>query len=142
MNKGLFDKNLLNETEKFSNTILNSKADLQLILENCIANNLFKEFEDLAFTGKYIEGLKRVLTKGADFNEIDNLDYVKRDLTTNMEKVLEEIRLTLSGSDPSTLNHFENNYLSLTPDNFKRLNELLGDLELVKKYLNFLKRKD
>jgi len=142
MGKTEFDKNLLKETEKFSNVTLNRKADLQLILENCIANNLFKEFEDLAFTGKYIEGLKRVLSKGADFNEIDNLDYVRKDLTVNMERILEEIRLTLSGSDSATINHFENNYLSLTPDNFKRLNELLGDLEQVKKYLNFLKRKD
>jgi len=142
MGKTGFDKNLLKETEKFSNVTLNRKADLQLILENCIANNFFKEFEDLVFTGKYIEGLKRVLSKGADFNEIDNLDYVRKDLTANMEKILEEIRLTLSGSDSVTINHFENNYLSLTPDNFKRLNELLGDLEQVKKYLNFLKRKD
>ena len=137
-----FDTNLLTEVEKYSSSQLNCKNDLQLIVENCINNNLYDEFENLAFTGKYIEGLKRVLSKGAEFNEVDNLDYVKKDLTTNMEKILEEIRLTLSGSDPSVRNHFEDNYLSLTPDNFKRLNELLSDLEQVKKYLNFLKRKD
>lgn len=136
-----FDKNLLDETEKFSNSILNRKDDLQLIVTNCITNNLFKEFEDLAFTGKYIEGLKRVLSKGAEFQEIENLDYVKKDLAANMEKILEQIRLTLSGSDHSTISHFENTYLSLTPVNFQNLNELLGDLNLVKKYLNFYKRK-
>jgi hypothetical protein len=142
MSKETFDKNLLNETEKFSNQNLNRKADLQLIVDNCIANNLYKEFEDLAFTGKYIEGLKRVLNKGADFQEIDNLDYVKKDLTSNMEKIPEQIRLTLTESDKSTQEYFESTYLTLTPDNFRNLNELLKDLELIKKYLNFLKRKE
>ncbi len=140
MSKETFDKNLLNETEKFSNASLNCKTDLQLIVDNCIKNNLYKEFEDLAFTGKYIEGLKRVLSKGADFQEIDNLDYVKKDLTSNMEKILEQIGLTLTKSDKSTQDYFQNTYLSLTPDNFNNLNELLVDLELIKKYLNFLKR--
>lgn len=140
MSKEAFDKNLLNETEKFSNTSLNRKTDLQLIIDNCISNNLYKEFEDLAFTGKYIEGLKRVLSKGADFQEIDNLVYVKKDLTSNMEKILGQIRLTLSESEKSIQDYFQNTYLSLKPDNFRNLNELLQDLELIKKYLNFIKR--
>ena len=140
MSKEAFDKNLLNETEKFSNTSLNRKTDLQLIIDNCISNNLYKEFEDLAFTGKYIEGLKRVLSKGADFQEIDNLVYVKKDLTSSMEKILEQIRLTLSESEKSIQDYFQNTYLSLKPDNFRNLNELLQDLELIKKYLNFIKR--
>ena len=141
MDKGTFDKDLLNEVEKFSEAKLNRKSDLQVLVDNCISKNLFSEFEDLAFTGKYIEGLKRVLSKGAEFQEIDNLDYVKKDLTTNLEKVLDQIRLTLSGIDKSHLDYFESTYLKLTPDNFKNINELLGDLDSVKKYLNFLKRK-
>ena len=140
MNKEKFDKDLLEEVEEFSNKKLNRKTDLQLIVDNCISNNLFNEFEELAFTGKYIEGLKRVLSKGGEFQEIDNLDYVKKDLTTNMEKIIEQIKTTLSDSDESTVDYFENTYLSLTSDNFNNLNELLRDLDLVKKYLNFLKR--
>jgi hypothetical protein len=140
MSKNTFDRDLLDKAEEFSNTKLNRKSDLQIIADNCIFNNLYSEFEDLAFTGKYIEGLKRVLSKGAEFQEIENLDYVKKDLTSNMEKVIEQIRLTLSGIDKTHLNYFENKYLSLTPNNFQNLNQLLGDLDLVKKYLNFLKR--
>ena len=140
MSKKVFDKDLLDNAEEFSNTKLNRKLDLQIIVDNCISNNLYNEFEDLAFTGKYIEGLKRVLSKGAEFQEVKNLDYVKKDLTSNMEKVIEQIRLTLSGIDKTHLNYFENKYLSLTPNNFQNLNQLLGDLDLVKKYLNFLKR--
>ena len=140
MSKKIFDKDLLDNAEEFSNTKLNRKLDLQIIVDNCISNNLYNEFEDLAFTGKYIEGLKRVLSKGAEFQEIENLDYVKKDLTSNMEKVIEQIRLTLSGIDKTHLDYFENTYLSLTPDNFQNLNQLLGDLDRIKKYLNFLKR--
>ena len=140
MNKAKFDKDLLEKIEEFSNKKLNRKTDLQLIVDNCISNNLFNAFEELAFTGKYIEGLKRVLSKGGEFQEIDNLDYVKKDLTTNMEMIIEQIKTTLSDSDESTVDYFENTYLSLTPDNFKNLNELLRDFDLVKRYLNHLKR--
>ena len=140
MSKKVFDKDLLDNAEEFSNTKLNRKLDLQIIVDNCISNNLYNEFEDLAFTGKYIEGLKRVLSKGAEFQEVKNLDYVKKDLTSNMEKVIEQIRLTLSDIDKRHLDYFENSYLSLTPDNFQNLNQLLGDLDRIKKYLNFLKR--
>jgi hypothetical protein len=136
----LLDKKLLSEVEKFSESTLNRKADLQLILDECLVNDLEREFEELSFTGKYIQGLKRVLKKGADFNEIENLDYVKKDLVGNMEKVSELIKKILNGSSKSTKEFFEETYLSLTPECFQNLNELLEDLDWVKKYLNFLKR--
>ncbi len=83
-----------------------------------------------------------MLKKGADFQEIDNLDHVKKDLTENMEKVIGDIRALLIHSSEINNKHFEDTYLSLTPNCFQNLNELLEDLEWVKKYLNYQKRSD
>ena len=136
------NENILNDVELFSDTLLKRKADLQIIIDESLKNNFETEFEELTFTGKYVQGLKRVLQKGGDFQEIDNLDYVKKDLTENMQKVIGDIRALLNHSSETNKKYFEDNFLSLTPDCFQNLNELVEDLELVKKYLNHKKRSD
>ena len=138
--KRSISKNLLDDVKKFADTNLNRKDDLQLIVDQCVTNNLDTEFEELVFTGKYIEGLKRVLSKGAEFQEVENLDHVKKDLTENMGKIIEQLRELFRSSTETTKILFETTYLSLTPECFGNLNELLADLEWIKKYLNFQKR--
>jgi len=138
----LVNKNILNDVEIFSDSLLKRRTDLQIIIDESLNNNLGKEFEELAFTGKYIQGLKRVLQKGADFQEIDNLDYVKKDLTENMEKIINDIKWLLIHSSETSKKYFEDTYLLLTPNCFQNLNDLLADLELIKRYLNNQKHSD
>ena len=126
----------------FSDSLLKRKADLQIIINESLQNNFIADFEELTFTGKYVQGLKRVLQKGADFQEIDSLDHVKKDLTETMKKVIGNIRALLIHSPETNKKYFEDTYLSLTPNSFQNLNELLEDLEWVKKYLNYNKRSD
>ena len=136
------NKNILNKVEIFSDSLLKRKSDLQIIIDESLQNNFDAKFEELTFTGKYIQGLKRVLQKGGEFQEIDNLDHVKNDLTENMEKVIGDIGAILIHSSETNKKYFEDTYLSLTPNCFQNLNDLLDDLELVKKYLNYQKRSD
>ena len=136
------NKNILNEVEIFSDSLLKRKTDLQIIIDESSQNNFEAEFEELTFTGKYVQGLKRVLQKGGEFQEIDNLDHVKKDLTENMEKIIGDISVLLIHSSETNKKYFEDTYLSLTPNCFQNLNELLEDLEWVKKYLNYQKRSD
>ena len=140
--KSQINENILNDVELFSDSLLKRKADLQIITNESLQNNFEAEFEELTFTGKYVQGLKRVLKKGADFQEIDNLDHVKKDLTENMEKVIGDIRALLIHLSETNKKYFEDTYLSLTPNCFQNLNDLLEDLEWVKKYLNHQKRSD
>jgi len=136
------DNNILYDVEIFSDSLLKRKADLQIIINESLQNNFKADFEELTFTGKYVQGLKRVLQKGADFQEIDSLDHVKKDLTETMKKVIGNIRALLIHSPETNKKYFEDTYLSLTPNCFQNLNDLLEDLELVKKYLNYKKRSD
>lgn len=134
------NKNILDDVEIFSNSFLKRKADLQIIINETLQNNFEADFEELTFNGKYIKGLKRVLKKGADLQEIENLDYVKKDLTENMEKVVKQIRGLLENSSDGIKKLFEEKYLALNPECFQNLNELIDDLEQVKRYLNHQKR--
>ena len=134
------NKDILNEVEIFSDSILKRKTDLQIIIDESLQNNFDAKFEELTFTGKYVQGLKRVLQKGGELQEIDNLDHVKKDLTENMEKVIGDIKALLIHSSETNQKYFDDTYLSLTPNCFQNLNDLLEDLELIKKYLNYQKR--
>jgi len=136
------NKDILNEVEIFSDSILKRKTDLQIIIDESLQNNFDAKFEELTFTGKYVQGLKRVLQKGGELQEIDNLDHVKKDLTENMEKVIGDIKALLIHSSETNQKYFDDTYLSLTPNCFQNLNDLLEDLELIKKYLNYQKRSD
>ena len=138
----VIDNNFLNDVESFSNFILIRKDALQIIIDESLKNNFETKFEELTFTGKYVQGLKRVLQKGGDFQEIDSLDHVKKDLTENMQKLIGDIRTILIHSSETNKKYFEDTFLSLTPDCFQNLNELVEDLEWVKKYLNHKKRSD
>jgi hypothetical protein len=141
MVKSIIERNLLDRVEQTASIILKRRQDFQIILDECLKNNLEEDFEELVFTGKYIEGLKRVLKKGGDFQEIENLDYVKKDLGENMEKVIEQVRGILLNASVDTKSRFEESYLTLSAAAFQNLNELIADLEQVKKYLNYQKRK-
>jgi hypothetical protein len=142
MVKSIIENILLDKVEKTADVILKRKNDLQIILDECLKNNLEEDFEELVFTGKYIEGLKRVLKKGGDFQEIENLDYVKKDLGENVEKVIEQVRSILLNASDETKTHFEETYLMLSASGFQNLNEIIADLEQVKKYLNYQKRNE
>jgi len=122
----------LYDVEIFADSLLKRKTDLQIIVNESLQNNFIANFEELTFTGKYVQGLKRV----------DSLDHVKKDLTENMNKVIGNIRALLIHSSEINKKYFDDTYLSLTPNCFQNLNDLLEDLECVKKYLNFQKRSD
>jgi hypothetical protein len=99
-----------------------------------------KLFEDLVFTAKYVQGLMKVMKMGQENSEVKSLEHVKVDLTKNMEKVVEQIRQIVAGSSQSDRDYIEKNFLQMTADAFKNLNELLSDLDWTKRYLNDFKR--
>ena len=135
----LSDENFLKETEKFNNHPLNKKDDVQQIVTAAVNLKREYEFHELIFTAKYLRGLLRILNKAPGIPEVENIDYVRSDILENMEKIIDQLRKIVSGTEPATIKFFEKNYLLLNQDSFKNLNLLLADLESVKKYLNYIK---
>jgi len=133
--------NFLDDVEKFSGKSLNKKNDLILVLEACNSNEKFKELENLSFTGKYVNGLFRVLANSTKIPEVENVDHIKKDLSENMEKVISQLKEITSYMNEKNKMLIEENYLKLTQDSLQNLKQLVEDLDSIKKYLNFLKRK-
>ncbi|HLG33054.1 MAG TPA: hypothetical protein VI362_08415 [Ignavibacteriaceae bacterium] len=133
-------KNFLEEVEKLLGESLNRKADLQTIFELSAQFKLEKNFEELVFNGKYLNGLMKVLKSGPGIPEVESLEHIKKDLAIKMETLISQIREIVSKSDEATMSFFENNYLQLSQQNLLNLNSLIEDLDRIKKYLNFKKR--
>ena len=132
--------NLLNEAEILFNHTLNLKDDLQKLLLISSKFKIENKFEELAFTGKYVYGLMKVIKSGVNLPEVESLDHVKKDLSANMELLMDQIRQIISGADENTRSYFENKYLLLNQQSILQLNLLIEDLDLVKKYINYRKR--
>jgi hypothetical protein len=130
----------VNEVEKFSGTNLNKKAELLRIYEESINSGKEKVFEDLVFTGKYLRGLMRVLQNGSGNPQVESLDKIKTDFSSNIKKVIEQIKEIIADSDENLQKHFEDNYFEMSQEGLTNLNELLADLEWTKMYLNDQKR--
>jgi hypothetical protein len=141
MKESILENNFLDQVEKFVEKKLHRKKDLYLIIEKHFQNKGIDEFEDFTFTGKYVNGLFRVLQSSGNVTDFQNLDQVKKDLNDNVEKVtsrLREITLILNENDKAMI---DRNYLELTKESFQNIRQLAEDLDHIKKYLNYLKRK-
>lgn len=135
------DPNFLDDIEKFSGKSLNKKDDLAAIIEVYKSSKKFEDFENLSFTGKYVNGLFRVLANSTKIPEVENVDHIKKDLSENMEKVISQLKEITSYMNEKNKMLIEENYLKLSQSSLQNLKQLVEDLDSIKKYLNFLKRK-
>jgi hypothetical protein len=133
--------NFLDDVEKFSGKSLNRKDDLADIIEAYKSSNKFEDFENLSFTGKYVNGLFKVLANSTNIPEVENVDHIKKDLSENMEKVISQLKEITSYMNEKNKMLIEENYLKLNQSSLQNLKQIVEDLDIIKKYLNFLKRK-
>ena len=115
--------------------------DIKWLYESAAKNEQTDLFEKTAFTAKYINGLKRVISSGSNNPEIGNIEQIKQDLVDNYKKVLQQINQLISGGDEESQSNFSKKYLETSGESFTRLNSLLEDLDRVKIFLNDRKRK-
>ncbi len=128
--------NFVNSVEKYSQSKLKKKAELLRIYEEVELHNKYEVFEDLIFTAKYIQGLFRIITRNDKNSGVTDLSVIKKDFSANMNKVIVQLKEIISSSQPDFQKYFEENYFELSQRGFTNLNELLYDLNSVKKYTN------
>jgi hypothetical protein len=134
--------NFLDNVEEFSGKSLNKKDDLILILSVSDTNEKFKGFKNLSFTGKYVNGLLRILKNSVKIPEVENVDHIKKDLSENMEKVISQLKEITFNLNEKNKKFFDKNYFQLSQNSIQNLKQLVEDLDIIKKYLNHLKRND
>lgn len=132
----------LDEVEKFTQQSLNKKDDLTAIFNAYNKNKMFDEFEKFSFTGKYVNGLIKVLKNSSKIPEVENVDHIKKDLSENIEKVTSLLKEITFKMDVTKQMFIEENYLKLNQNSLQNIQQLVEDLDRIKKYLNHLKRND
>jgi len=137
----LNDDAFLESVEDYTSSLLQRKNDIKKIIDVVVKNNIEGQFESLVFTSKYIGGMFRVLKTAPGIQEVNSLDQLKNDLNENIKNAVMKLKEIISLSDVTTQEYFEKNYFTLSSQNFNNLSQLFSDLESVKKYLNYLKRK-
>lgn len=136
----LLSKEIITECEKFINKNLKQKDDLFEIIEAYSLLNDSTGFEEFCFTGKYVNGLFRVVTNSSSIPEVTNIDLVKKDLSDNLEKINLELNRISNSLSTESKERIENKYLKLSRESLQNLKYLIEDLDHLKKYINHLKR--
>ncbi len=132
---------IIDEVNQFSNNKLKLKNELFIIINSAIKNNQKEQLSDLAFTSKYVKGLMRVLLTAQNNPEVKNFEQIQNDLSTNIQKSIELIKDILINESDEIKNEFQNKFFEVNNVSFENFNLLLSDLEWLKMYLNYLKRK-
>jgi hypothetical protein len=133
-------REFVDNVEKFSHSKLLRKAALLRIFEEAVKSEKEQVFEDLTFTAKYVQGLLRVINKGKIDAEVNNLEDVKKDLSSIMNKAVGQIQEIISGANDELKDYFKESFFTLSQESLLNLNELLHDLEWTKMYMNDFKR--
>lgn len=102
--------NFLDDVETFSGRPLNKRDDLADIIEAYKSSKKFEDFEILSFTGKYVNGLFKVLANSTKIPEVENVDHIKKDLSENMEKVISQLKEITSYMNEKNKMLIEENY--------------------------------
>ena len=135
-------ENLINETEEFLKRSLKKKDDLRIILNSFMQKNKFEDFEKFTFNGKYLNGLFRVLRDSPNLSEVKSVDHIKKDISETIEKMISKISEVADSLGENEKAALKKNYLELSQDSLKNLQTLSEDLDDIKKYLNYIKRKN
>jgi len=138
----LIKEDFLDSVEVFTERKLHHKLFLQQLIDETVKQNLFEKFEELAFTGKYVNGLLRAVKIGQSNPDVTNLQKIKEDLVNNIDKVISLIKEMTANFSASLSEEIKMKFIELSKEQFTNLTQLVDDLDQVKKYLNHLKRSE
>lgn len=136
------NEKFLDEVEKFNEKKFSQRETLSILIQLINRTNQFEKFSELIFLSKYINGLLRSIKISQLNPQITNIESIKKDFIENLQKVsslLNEI-IFLDKSDDAEKIKFK--YINPSETQIEDLLKLIEDLEKVKKYVNYLKRKD
>lgn len=135
------NEEFLDGVEKFTEKNLTQKSTISEIIKIINENSQFEKFNELVFTAKYANGLFRSMKLSQSNPQISNLEQIKKDFFDNLEKIRSLINDILSKENSVNSSDIKQKYLEIGETQLENLISLLDDLDQIKKYLNYLKRK-
>ena len=86
--------------------------------------------------------LEACLLKKYSLSEVKSVDHIKKDISETIEKMISKISEVADSLNENEKAALKKNYLELSQDSLKNLQTLSEDLDDIKKYLNYIKRKN
>lgn len=126
---------LIEEIVSYSDKPITHVYEITSLIETVLLYGKEKEFKDLIFTGKYVNGLKSVVS-GRIVNKDDYMEKMFKEFNMNLQKVVDILKSIIAVSDDKIRSFFNENYFLLNQQSMLNLMGLVEDLSVCKKYFN------
>ena len=124
----------------FSRGKVKNEDDIKRLIELAIKENKLNDLEEIAFSAKITKGLLRIIQNRENTIEDEYFEKIKKEYSENIQKVKIGLEELINHGSDFIKNIFNEKYFLLTHESLANLNNLCGDLEWVKMYLNDIKR--
>ena len=124
----------------FSRGKVKNEDDIKRLIELAIKENKLNDLEEIAFSAKFTKGLLRIIQNRENTIEDEYFEKIKKEYSENIQKVKIGLEELINHGSDFIKNIFNEKYFLLTHESLANLNNLCGDLEWVKMYLNDIKR--
>jgi hypothetical protein len=135
------NQKLIDDVEAFVEKNLSQKSTINELFDIINRTEQFEKFNELIFTAKYVNGLFRSIKSGQTNSQITNLEQIKSDFSENLKKVISILEEIVSKDSSELSEKIRSNYTKPSTEQFSSLMLLIEDLDQIKKYVNYLKRK-
>lgn len=129
----------MNALSEFTKGKIVNSEDLGRIVSLAIENNNMGLFGDLAFEGKYLTGLIRIIRNRDNSFEEEYFSKIKEEYASHADRVKELISLIIEPGSNFIKDILKRKYFELNRESLENLNSLCEDLGRVKSFLNSLK---
>ncbi len=140
---------LLLRLNDFSGSKIKNINDLSFLIEIAESGKLEKEFYDIQFTAKYLNGLGKILhsnmplpvNKDSDGNSNSDIaseakEKITDEFRKNMQKLINDLKKFIENADEMSRNEFSSKYMTLSRESMSNLTTLIYDLSWLKKFNN------
>lgn len=131
------------ELNEFSKNKVKNIYEVSCLIELSAGEENSRNFKDIIFTAKYLNGLGKVLHQsitspsGEDKNvKLNSADKVREEYKNNITHFTDQLNLYLQNADADFKKEFENKFLSLNRTSLVNLTTLIYDLSWVKMFYN------
>ncbi len=126
---------LVREILSYSDKPIEHVYEITSLIETVLLNETTKEFDDLIFTAKYVNGLKKVVS-GRIVNKDGYMEKMFAEFNINLQRVVDILKSIIAGSEDQIKKFFNEKYFNLNQKSMVNLMALVEDLAVCKEYFN------
>jgi len=112
MNISANTKDIIDKINESSDRFIKNNYEISILIEISFFSDKLKDFRNLIFTSKYVNGLTKVLSS----TEITGKEFIERtyeDFNLNLQKVFNILKQMLENEESNSVSFFENKYYKM-----------------------------